>query len=179
MLHEIVLAGFGGQGVMVMGLLMTYAGMLEGKNVSWIPSYGPEMRGGTSNCTVIVSDEEIASPVVSDPSAVVAMNAPSMEKFGSKVKPGGVLLYNSSLITEPPRRTDITIVGVPANELAAELGNSRIANVITLGALLELTRAVSMESARASLKKVLPAHRQELIPINEAALEKGAAYVKR
>ncbi|MCL4517475.1 MAG: 2-oxoacid:acceptor oxidoreductase family protein [Firmicutes bacterium] len=179
MLHEIVMAGFGGQGVMVMGLLMTYAGMLEGKNVSWIPSYGPEMRGGTSNCTVIVSDKEIASPVVGEPSAVVAMNAPSMEKFGSKVKPGGVLLYNSSLITEPLKRSDITQVGIPANELAAELGNSKIANVIALGALLELTRAVSLESARASLKKVLPAHRQELIPINEAALEKGAASVKR
>ncbi|MGE5577609.1 MAG: 2-oxoacid:acceptor oxidoreductase family protein [Syntrophothermus sp.] len=179
MLHEIIMAGFGGQGVMVMGLLMTYAGMLEGKNVSWIPSYGPEMRGGTSNCTVIVSDKEIASPVVSDPSAVVAMNVPSMEKFAPKVKPGGILLYNSSLITEAPKRSDITIVGIPANELAAELGNSKIANVITLGALLQLTGAVSLESARASLRKVLPAHRQELIPINEAALDKGAIYVKK
>lgn len=139
MKQEFIIAGFGGQGVLLLGQMLAYAGMLEGKQVSWMPSYGPEMRGGTANCTVVISDEEIGSPVVSQPSCVIALNLPSLDKFEPMVKPGGLLLINSSLVDREPRRDDIKAVALPATEIASELGNIRVTNMVALGALVQLT----------------------------------------
>jgi len=175
---DVIMAGFGGQGVMLMGQLLTYAGMVENKQVSWMPSYGPEMRGGTANCTVVVSDEPVGSPVVSQPAAVIAMNLPSLDKFEKSVKPGGVLIYNSSLIHKEPTRTDIKVIAVPANEIATELGNTRVANMVALGALLAATNAVSIASVETALKKALPAHRQDLLPLNLQAIARGGEMAK-
>lgn len=175
---DVIMAGFGGQGVMLMGQLLTYAGMVENKQVSWMPAYGPEMRGGTANCTVVVSDSPVGSPVVSQPMAVVAMNLPSLDKFEQTVKPGGVLIYNSSLIHREPTRTDIRVIAVPANDIATELGNSRVANMVALGALLAATEAVSTTSVETALKKALPAHRQDLLPLNLQAIARGGELVK-
>lgn len=173
MTHEIIFAGFGGQGVMLMGQMLAYAGMVEDKQVSWLPSYGPEMRGGTANCTVVVSDQTVGSPLITHPQVLIAMNLPSLDKFEDSVKPGGLLIYNSSLITRAPKRDDITILKVPANELANELGNDRVANMVVLGALLGQIPMVSKESILAALRHTLPEHRHNLLPLNEAALEKG------
>ncbi|MGI6364815.1 MAG: 2-oxoacid:acceptor oxidoreductase family protein [Bacillota bacterium] len=176
---ELIFAGFGGQGVMSMGMMLAYAGMLEEKNVSWIPSYGPEMRGGTANCAVVVTADEIGSPLVTDPDVVVAMNLPSMLKFEPKLKKGGLLIYNSSLIEREEGREDITVVGIPANEIATELGNSRVANMVVMGALLAKTGVAKPESIKAALRKVLPAHRHDLLPVNEQAMERGAEYASK
>ena len=174
---DVIMAGFGGQGVMLMGQLLTYAGMVLGKQVSWMPSYGPEMRGGTANCTVIVSDEEIGSPVVTRPDVVIALNLPSLDKFEEVVEVGGVLIYNSSLIKRRPPRTDIRVIEIAANDIAAELGNPRVANMVALGALLEATRVVSDESMEQALRKALPAHRQDMLPLNMQAISRGRAAV--
>jgi len=175
---EMIFAGFGGQGVMSMGMMVAYAGMIEEKNVSWIPSYGPEMRGGTANCAVVVTADEIGSPIITEPDVVVAMNLPSMTKFESMLKPGGMLIYNSSLIEREGGRDDITVIGVPANDLASELGNTRVANMIVMGALLAKTKVVSSESIKQALRQVLPSHRHDLLGINEEAMKRGAEYVK-
>lgn len=178
MLEEIIIAGFGGQGVMSMGQLLAYAGMLENKKVAWIPSYGPEMRGGTANCGVTISDSEISSPLVSEPSVCIVMNKPSLEKFESTIKTGGLLFVNTSLIDIRPTREDISVYEIPANDIANEIGNSKVANMVMLGAVLEVIKAVEPKSIIESLKKVLPPKRHNLIPINNQALEKGAALVK-
>lgn len=175
---DMILAGFGGQGVMLMGQLVAYSGMIEGKEVSWMPSYGPEMRGGTANCTVVVSEEAIGSPVVVEPQVVVAMNLPSLDKFESMVKPGGVLIINSSLINRTCDRDDITVIEVPANEIANEIGSGKVANMVMLGTLIAQTKVVTQESVIEALKKVLPEHRHNLIPVNENALNRGAELVK-
>lgn len=172
------MAGFGGQGVMLMGQLLTYAGMLESKQVSWMPSYGPEMRGGTANCTVVLSDQEVGSPVVTNPDVVIAMNLPSMDKFEKLLVPGGTLIYNSTLINRAPTRTDIRVIAVAANETAQDLGNVRVANMVALGAFVEATAAVRDDSIAAALKKALPAHRQDLLPLNMLAIEKGRAFAR-
>lgn len=179
MLQEIILAGFGGQGVMSMGQLLAYAGLMEEKNVSWIPSYGPEMRGGTANCSVTISDEPVSSPIVAEPDTLIVLNRPSLEKFEKEIKSGGVLLINSSLIDIESNRKDIRVLKIPANDLANEkLGNSRVANMIILGAFVELTGAVSIESVVSALKKVLPEYRHKLIPLNRQALEMGVELAK-
>lgn len=178
MLHEIIIAGFGGQGVMSMGQLLSYSGMIEDKYVSWLPSYGPEQRGGTANASVVISDEEVGSPVISYPTAAIVLNKPSFDKFEPLVLPGGVLIVNTSLIEAKSKRTDITIIEVPASEIANELGEPRIANSVILGAFIEYSKAVSQDSIIESLKKVLPERRHNLIPINKKALEKGAELVK-
>ncbi|WP_350344696.1 2-oxoacid:acceptor oxidoreductase family protein [Proteinivorax tanatarense] len=175
---EIIMAGFGGQGVMSMGQLITYSGMIEDKEVSWMPSYGPEMRGGTANCTVVVSENPIGSPVVTEPDVVIAMNLPSLDKFESQVKPGGVLIVNSSLIERKCERDDITVIEVPANDIANELGSSKIANMVVLGSLIAQTNVVKKDSVIGALKKVLPEHRHNLIPLNEQAIDKGSEYCK-
>ena len=136
MQQEVIIAGFGGQGVLFAGLLLAYAAMDEGKDVTWIPSYGPEMRGGTANCTVVVSDEEIGSPFVKNPSAVLAMNLPSLDKYEKLVKPGGVLVVNASMVNREVERKDINVVSLPANEIADEAGSKRAVNMVMLGALL-------------------------------------------
>lgn len=171
MMLDVILAGHGGQGIMLMGQLLAYSGMLEGKHVTWMPSYGPEMRGGTANCTVVISDEPIGSPVVSRPQVVMAMNTPSFIKFEPVVKEGGILIYNSSLIKLEPKRSDILKSAVCATETAAELGNIRVANMVALGALIAATKVMSIDSVTEVLPKVLPAHRQDLISLNLQALE--------
>lgn len=177
MCETLIMAGFGGQGIMSMGMILVYAGMLEGKEVTWMPSYGPEMRGGTANCTVVLSSEPIASPVIKHPHTLMAMNIPSLHKFSGMVRENGLILYNSSLIEEGPERKDVEIFPVPATDLAAELGESRSMNMIVLGAYLTLHQLVSEESIQQSLQQVLPAHRHNLLPINMAAYKRGVSLV--
>lgn len=177
MLEELIIAGFGGQGVMSMGQLIAYAGMIEGKNVSWLPSYGPEQRGGTANCAVVVSDPPVGSPLVSSPSCAIVLNNPSFDKFEPKVRPSGILIINSSLVDRKSMREDITIIDVRATDLANELGNSRIANMILMGAYFEYSQILSEESVVESLKKVLSEDKHHLIDINKQALRKGATLV--
>lgn len=178
MILESIFAGFGGQGVMLMGQLLAYSGMYEGKNVTYFPSYGPEMRGGTANCSVIVSDEPVGSPVISDLGILVAMNRPSMEKFEGMLKPGGMLFYNSSLIDVQPKRTDIKAVAVPANEIANDLGNIRVANMVVMGAILKATGVVNIDTVmRVLTEKVLTGKKKGLVEINRVALEKGMELV--
>lgn len=175
MMHQIVIAGFGGQGVMTMGQLLTYAGMLEGKEVSWLPSYGPEMRGGTANCHVIITDEgAVGSPIVTDATAVMVMNRPSLAKFEPLTVPGGLLLINASLVTDKPKREDIEVLYVPANEIADELGDTRVANMVMLGAYLKKTGAVTADSIEKALHKAFGERKAELIPINMDAFKRGA-----
>ncbi|MBM2845125.1 MAG: 2-oxoglutarate ferredoxin oxidoreductase subunit gamma [Bacteroidetes bacterium] len=173
MTHELLIAGFGGQGVLSMGMTLAYAGMVEQKEISWMPSYGPEMRGGTANCIVIVSDSKISSPIVTRFDTVVALNQPSMDKFEKSVKPGGLLLYDSTNIISPPSRTDIQVVPVPASEEAIKLKNSKTMNMIVLGAFLERTKVVEVEAIMEALKKVLPERYHHLLPLNEQALRRG------
>lgn len=173
---DIIIAGFGGQGVLVLGQLITYAGMLEDKSVSWFPSYGPEQRGGTCNCSVVISDEEIGSPIVSKPTVAIVMNTPSLDRFEPLVAPDGLIIYNSTLISQKPKRTDVQVVGVPANEIADELGNIRVANMVLLGAFIEATGLIEIVSVQESLRKVLSERHHHLIPLNMQALERGRAY---
>lgn len=177
MLEEIIIAGFGGQGVMSLGQLIAYAGMIEGKGVSWLPSYGPEQRGGTANCTVVVSDETVGSPLVTSPSTAIVLNNPSFDKFEPRVRPGGLLIINSSLITRISERKDIKVIEINATDMANDLGNGHVANIILLGAFLEHSKIVSVDSVVESLKKVLSADKYHLIEVNKQALKKGASLV--
>lgn len=177
--NRICCAGFGGQGVMSMGKLLAYAGMLEGKEVSWAPSYGPEMRGGTANCAVVISEEPVGSPVVdSDATSVVIMNEPSM-KFIDILEPGGVALINSSLIKEKVKRNDITVYYIPVNEIAEHLGNPKLINIIMLGSLIEIEKTVEPESIMDAFLKVFGENKAKFIPINREALAKGAEIVRK
>jgi 2-oxoglutarate ferredoxin oxidoreductase subunit gamma len=176
---EVIFAGFGGQGVLFGGQLLAYAGMDEGKNVTWIPSYGPEMRGGTANCTVIVSDEEIGSALVRNPSAVIAMNRPSLDKYEDLVKPGGLLVINSSIVDRPARRTDIMVVEVDANIIAERLGDKRMANMVLLGALLANLPVMPQAAVEKALKGHLPERHHKLLPKNYEALSEGAKHKTR
>jgi 2-oxoglutarate ferredoxin oxidoreductase subunit gamma len=175
--QEIIIAGFGGQGVLSMGQLLAYAAMLEGKEVSWMPSYGPEMRGGTANCIVIVSSSRISSPILSKFDSAIILNQPSLDKFVNSVKPGGFLLYERSTIISPPMRTDIEIAHIPAIDEAHRLTSKQVANVVLLGAFLERRPIVDPQNVIKALKKVLPAHRQHLLSINEHALVRGKELV--
>lgn len=177
MTHEMIMSGFGGQGIMLMGQLMTYSGMIEEKNVSWIPSYGPEMRGGTAYCSVIVSDEPIGAPMVSEPNIVVAMNLPSLDKFEPILRPGGVLIVNSSLIERDAKRTDIKAFKIPANDIAAELGNMKVTNMVVLGAIVASASVVKIDSVLKAFTKMF-ARKPALLEINEKALRRGADYIK-
>ncbi len=175
---EAILAGFGGQGVMLMGQILAYAGMCEDKHVTWFPAYGPEMRGGTANCSVVISKIPVGSPVISEPDLLVAMNRPSLEKFEKTVKPGGILCYNSSLIEIKPERNDLKVFAIPANQIATELGNSRVGNMVVMGAILELTQVVKLETVLKTLQKAFAGKKQNLIPVNQAALEAGMKLVQ-
>lgn len=178
MLEEIYIAGFGGQGALSTGQLLAYAGLLEGKHVSYVPFYGVEKRGGVANCGVTISDRQISSPIVTEPSALVVMNNPSLERFEDAVVPGGWIITNSSLVESPVKRKDVRVVPIPAHEEAEALGDSRVANNIILGALLELTGVVSIAAVEESLKEVLPKRHHEMIPINVRALERGAELAR-
>ena len=177
--EKIIMAGFGGQGVMSMGQLLTYAGMIEEKNVSWLPSYGPEMRGGTANCAVIVSDKQVGSPIITkDATAAIVMNLPSLTKFEEDVQEDGNLLINSSLIEKKASREDVNVFYIKANDIANELGNAKVANMVMLGAYLEITKIVKVESVIEALKKVFGPAKEHLVPLNKDALEKGAEAVR-
>ncbi len=175
---EIIFAGFGGQGVLFAGQVLAFAAMDAGHDVTWMPSYGPEMRGGTCNCTVVVADEEIGSPTVKNPRAAVVMNLPSLDKFEPRVVPGGVLIVNSSLVDRNPTRKDITWVMIPAQEIAESIGPKRLLNVVMLGALLEKLPILSLDEIKAALSNHLPERHKKLLPSNMDALNKGAAYAR-
>jgi len=172
MMDKVVIAGFGGQGVMFLGKVLAYTGMDSDLELCWIPSYGPEMRGGTANCSVILSDEEIHSHVIDQADAAIVMNMPAYEKFAPKVRPGGVLIVNSSLADIKDERDDITVVKVPATDLANELGNTKLGNMICLGALLPHLTLVDNKNIENVLKK-LTAKRPEMLEVNMAAIQKG------
>jgi 2-oxoglutarate ferredoxin oxidoreductase subunit gamma len=174
---EILIAGFGGQGVLFAGQLLAYAGMEYGKHVTWIPSYGPEMRGGTANCTVIISDEEIGSPLVRNPKALLAFNLPSLDKYESAVAAGGVLVVNASMVDRPVKRSDIHAVVLPADEISESLGAKRMSNMVMVGALLANLPVLPMEAVEAALKGHLPDRHKKLLPQNIKALEKGAEFL--
>ena len=173
MTHELMIAGFGGQGVLSMGMTLAYAGMIENKEISWMPSYGPEMRGGTANCIVIVSDQKISSPIVTTFDSLIALNQPSLDKFENVVKPGGLLLYDSTNIISPPTRNDITVLPIPASQEAVNMKNSRIMNMIVLGSFISQTEVVAITSIMKALKGVLPERYHHLLPLNEQALRRG------
>lgn len=177
MKQEIVISGFGGQGVMVMGQLLTYAGMLEGKHVSWMPSYGPEMRGGTANCAVIIDENSIGAPTVAEPTAVVALNLPSLDKFEKMLLPHGALIINSSLIPKKAQRTDLAVYYVPINEIAAELGNPKVINMVALGALVAATGAVEVEAVITAFAKKF-ASKPQIVELNKEAVMRGYQAVK-
>lgn len=173
---EIVIAGFGGQGVLFAGQLLAYAAMDSGMETTWIPSYGPEMRGGTANCTVIVADEEIGAPVVRNPQAVIAMNRPSLDKYEPLIKPGGVLVVNSSMVDRTPERDDIIVVTIPGNEIAEELGSRRLTNMVLLGGLFKALPVLPLEAIEKALAEHLPERHKKLLPQNYQALRAGANY---
>ena len=172
MQNDVIMAGFGGQGILLIGKMLAYAGMHEGKEVSWLPSYGPEMRGGTANCTVVISDKPVGSPVIRSPRAVVAMNLPSLEKFEADLRSGGLLLINTSLINRGTTRDDLVVIEVPANEIATELGNPRGANMVALGAYLGATDAVSVDEVIEVIRQTFAA-KPAVIDVNIEALRKG------
>ena len=175
---EIVFAGFGGQGVLFAGQILAFAGMDAGKQVTWMPSYGPEMRGGTANCTVIIDDEEIGSPLVRNPKGAVVMNLPSLDKYEPSIAPGGVLIINSSLVNRGVVRTDIEGLLIPAQEIAEDLGNKRLTNVVLLGALLQKLPVLPLEAIEQSLERHLPERHRKLLPANIQALRQGAAFAR-
>jgi 2-oxoglutarate ferredoxin oxidoreductase subunit gamma len=175
--EEVIISGFGGQGALFAGQLLTYTGMDEGLHVTWIPSYGPEMRGGTAHCIVILSDADIGSPIISQPSICIVMNPPSMEKYEPLVKPGGLLVANSTLVRARSERADIEAVYVPANELAAELGNVKMANVVLLGALLGAREILPIASVKRTFDEHIPQRRKHIIEPNKRALDRGIRFV--
>ena len=175
--RSLIAAGFGGQGLMVLGQLIAYSGMNEGYNVTWLPSYGPEMRGGTANCSVIVSDNQIGSPVVPEADFIVVMNQPSLVRFGPMVKKGGMLFYNSDLVKLESKREDIKVYPIPANSIAKELGSDKVANIVMLGALVAAGDMVKEESALLMLDDKLGKKKPEFIPMNRSAFQKGKEII--
>lgn len=173
---SVILAGFGGQGILSAGKMAAEAALYEGKEVSWFPSYGPEMRGGTANCSVVISDEPIGSPVINDADVVICLNQPSAEKFETSLKAGGILVIDSSLFKFEPTRSDIKFIAMPASDIATELGNMQFATISMLGCLSAATGCFSRESFESSLYEVLPERHHNKIPGNLAAFDKGAAY---
>jgi len=173
MTEEIIIAGFGGQGVLTIGQILCYAGVIDDKEVSWMPSYGPEMRGGTANCIAIISDTKISSPILTKFDTAITLNQPSLDKFEQSVKPGGLLIYEASTILKPPTRTDIEIVPIEAANEASKLKNSKVLNMIILGAFLKKKPIISIDAIIEGLKKVLPERYHNLIPLNREAMEKG------
>ena len=178
MYQGIRIAGFGGQGVVSAGILLAQAGVENKLNASWLPSYGPEMRGGTANCSVVVSDGEVYTPIVSVPDTVIVMNEPSLPKFEPMLKKGGLLILNSSLVNSRPTRTDIKVVCVPCNQIAEKVGMARVANLVALGAFIKATGAVTLESVAHAMKKVYKRAKPEMLELNNKALQAGFEAVK-
>jgi len=172
--RSVVIAGFGGQGVILAGKILAQAGMDYGLEVTWLPSYGPEMRGGTANCTVVLSDESVGSPIVDEPSALIAMNRPSLDKFEPIIAPGGAIVINQSLIDRKAKRDDVSSSYVPLNEIAIEIGNTRAINMVALGAFLKATQVVPLEAVKATMAEMMKdSGKAKFIPLNEQALEAG------
>lgn len=178
MKYEIIIAGFGGQGVLSMGKILAYSGLMEDKEVSWFPSYGPEQRGGTANVTVILSDDKISSPVLNQYDIAIILNQPSLEKFEKQVKPGGILIYDGYGINKPPTRSDIKIYRVDAMNTAVNEGNVKAFNMIVLGGMLKVCPMVKIESVMKGLKKSLPERHHKLLPMNEKAIERGMEIIE-
>jgi len=178
MTEEIIIAGFGGQGVLSMGKILAYSGIMQDQEVSWMPSYGPEMRGGTANVTVILSDERISSPILNQYDTAIILNQQSLDKFEKMVKPGGLLLYDNNGITHPPTRKDINIQLVEAAKEAAQMGSTKTFNMVVLGAYLKLKPIVNMENVMKGLKKSIPERHHKLLPMNEQAIKRGQEIVK-
>ena len=179
MIHEIVIAGFGGQGVLSMGMILAYSGIMEGKEVSWFPAYGPEQRGGTANVTVILSDERISSPVLNSYDVVIVLNQPSLDKFEKMVKPGGSIIYDTDGIQRPPTRTDINVYKTEAMVEAMKMNNSKVFNMIVLGGLLKISPMVKLQNVVKGLEKVLPERHHKLIPMNEQAIQRGMDIIEQ
>ena len=177
MKEEIIISGFGGQGVLSMGKILAYAGIMEGKEVSWMPSYGPEQRGGTANVTVIISDSRIASPIISQYDTAIVLNQPSLERFEPLVKPGGTLIYDPYGIVEEPKRQDIHIYSIEAMMESARMQNAKVFNMIVLGGLLQVRPVVSIDCVVQGLRKTLPSRHHALIPQNEAAIRRGMEII--
>ena len=175
---SILIAGFGGQGILFSGMFLAYEGLIDGKEVSWLPSYGPEMRGGTANCSIIISDEKIGSPIVDKPDILIAMNAPSLEKYENAVTKDGAIYYDSSLIDKKVERTDIGVYAIPATELASKEGLSGLANMIILGLFVKKSGAVPEENIEKAMQKVVSAKKKELYDLNMKALSIGMNYAE-
>ncbi len=179
MKKEIIISGFGGQGVLSMGKILAYSGLMEDKEVTWMPAYGPEQRGGTANVTVIVSDERISSPVLSKFDIAIVLNQPSLDKFESRVKPGGILIYEGNGIINPPTRKDIEVYRIDAMDKAAELKNTKVFNMIVLGGMLSVSPVVSEKGVEKALFKTLPERHHKLIPLNMDAIKVGGDIMQK
>ena len=179
MKKEIIISGFGGQGVLSMGKILAYSGLMEDKEVTWMPAYGPEQRGGTANVTVIVSDKRISSPILSRYDVAIVLNQPSLEKFEPKVKPGGILIYDGYGIINPPTRKDINVYRIDAMDKAADMKNAKVFNMIVLGGLLKVCPVVSTEGLHSALFKSLPERHHGLIPLNMQAVEEGVKIIEK
>ncbi len=177
MKKEIIISGFGGQGVLSMGKILAYSGLMDDREVTWMPAYGPEQRGGTANVTVIVSDEKISSPILSKFDIAIVLNQPSLEKFEPKVKAGGILIYDGYGIINPPTRKDITVYRIDAMDKAAEMKNAKVFNMIVLGGLLKVAPVVSTKGVEKALKKTLPERHHDLIPLNMQAIDEGGKII--
>ncbi len=178
MIEKVIFAGFGGQGIMLMGRLLSQAACLEGKYTTWMPSYGAEVRGGTAHSMVIISDKEISSPVVSEPLSCVVMNEPSLKKFQKKLMPKGVMIINSSLAKSKPNRDDIRVLKLGFSQVATDLGNVKVANMVALGSYVAIKKIVSFKKLIDALKLTLPVHRRDLLSLNEKALNEGRKLIK-
>jgi 2-oxoglutarate ferredoxin oxidoreductase subunit gamma len=179
MTEEIIIAGFGGQGVLSMGKILSYSGIMQGQEVSWMPSYGPEMRGGTANVTVIISDERVSSPILNEFDTAIILNQQSMDKFEDAVKPGGFLLYDPNGITRHPVRKDIKIYKIDGSKLSVEMGNTKVFNMLILGAYLKMRPILKYDNVVAGLKKSLPERYHKMIPLNEEAIKKGLENLEK
>ncbi|MDD4609557.1 MAG: 2-oxoacid:acceptor oxidoreductase family protein [Bacteroidaceae bacterium] len=177
MKKEIIIAGFGGQGVLSLGKTLAYSGLMEDKEVTWMPAYGPEQRGGTANVTVIISDEKISSPILSSYDVAIVLNQPSLDKFEKRIKPGGILIYDDYGIKNKSKRTDIHIFEISAMDAATEMNNAKAFNMIVLGGLLKVCPVVKLESVMKGLKKTLPERHHHLLPMNEQAIKKGLEVI--
>ncbi|MDD6307749.1 MAG: 2-oxoacid:acceptor oxidoreductase family protein [Clostridia bacterium] len=174
--NEIIIAGFGGQGILFSGKLLAYTGLVNGYEISWLPSYGPEMRGGTANCHVILSEEPVASPLVTKPTALIAMNLPSLKKFENAVVPGGVILIDNSLIDATVERTDVTVISIPATRMADEIGAKKLANMIMTGAFVKATGCTDFDGLMKGLEKCVPAGKADLLALNKKVLKMGYTF---
>ena len=174
--HQIVIAGFGGQGLLFSGKVLAYAGLIEGKELSWLPSYGPEMRGGTCNCNVILSDTPVGSPIVQHPNILIVMNAPSLDKYEADVMPGGKIFVDSTMISRKVTRDDVDVYYIPATQMAKDMGLDGLANMILLGAIVDKTGCIQDESIAAALHKVIPARKANLFDSNMQAIKAGKDY---